>query len=56
MLTNSSASTQQLSTVVATASEETSTNVQSVAAATEEMAGSINEIGRQVAQFQPDRQ
>jgi methyl-accepting chemotaxis protein len=49
VLTKSSAATQQLSTVVATASEETSTNVQSVAAATEEMAGSINEIGRQVA-------
>jgi methyl-accepting chemotaxis protein len=49
ILTNSSAATQQLSTVVATASEETSTNVQSVAAATEEMAVSINEIGRQVA-------
>jgi methyl-accepting chemotaxis protein len=49
VLTKSSAATQQLSTVVAAASEETSTNVQSVAAATEEMAGSINEIGRQVA-------
>jgi methyl-accepting chemotaxis protein len=49
ILTKSSAATQQLSTVVAAASEETSTNVQSVAAATEEMAGSINEIGRQVA-------
>jgi len=49
ILTKSSASTQQLSTVVAAASEETSTNVQSVASATEEMAGSINEIGRQVA-------
>jgi methyl-accepting chemotaxis protein len=49
ILTKSSAATQQLSTVVATASEETSTNVQSVAAATEEMAVSINEIGRQVA-------
>ena len=48
-LTKSSAATQQLSTVVATASEETSTNVQSVASATEEMASSINEIGRQVA-------
>ena len=48
VLTKSSAATQQLSTVVATASEETSTNVQSVASATEEMAGSINEIGRQV--------
>ena len=49
ILTKSSTATQQLSTVVATASEETSANVQSVAAATEEMAGSINEIGRQVA-------
>jgi methyl-accepting chemotaxis protein len=49
ILTKSSAATQQLSTVVAAASEETSTNVQSVASSTEEMAGSINEIGRQVA-------
>jgi methyl-accepting chemotaxis protein len=49
ILTRSSAATQQLSTVVATASEETSSNVQSVASATEEMASSINEIGRQVA-------
>jgi methyl-accepting chemotaxis protein len=49
VLTKSSAATQQLSTVVALASEETSTNVQSVAVATEEMAGSINEIGRQVS-------
>src|SRR5580700_1598815 len=49
ILTKSSAATQQLSTVVAAASEETSANVQSVASATEEMAGSINEIGRQVA-------
>src|ERR1700687_1200544 len=48
ILTKSSAATQQLSTVVAAASEETSTNVQSVASATEEMAGSINEIGRKV--------
>src|SRR6202048_1160430 len=49
ILTRSSAATQQLSTVVAAASEETSANVQSVASATEEMASSINEIGRQVA-------
>ena len=49
ILTNSSAATQELSTVVAAASEETSANVQSVASATEEMASSINEIGRQVA-------
>ena len=48
ILTKSSAATQQLSTVVAAASEETSANVQSVASATEEMASSINEIGRQV--------
>src|SRR3954470_7059206 len=44
ILTKSSTATQQLSTVVAAASEETSVNVQSVASATEEMAGSINEI------------
>jgi len=50
ILTKSSAATQQLSAVVAAASEETSTNVQSVAAATEQMAGSISEIGRQVAE------
>ncbi|MDP1583200.1 MAG: methyl-accepting chemotaxis protein [Bradyrhizobium sp.] len=49
ILTNSSTATQELSTVVAAASEETSANVQSVASATEEMASSINEIGRQVA-------
>ena len=48
VLNKSSAATQQLSMVVATASEQTSSNVQSVASATEEMAGSINEIGRQV--------
>ena len=48
ILTRSSAATQELSTVVAAASEETSANVQSVASSTEEMAGSINEIGRQV--------
>lgn len=50
VLSRSSASTQQLSTVVATASEETSANVQSVAAATEQMASSVNEIGRQVVE------
>jgi methyl-accepting chemotaxis protein len=49
ILTRNSAATQQLSTVVAAASAETSANVQSVASATEEMAGSINEIGRQVS-------
>ena len=35
-------------TTVAAASEEASTNVQSVASATEEMASSVNEISRQV--------
>jgi methyl-accepting chemotaxis protein len=34
--------------MVAAASEEASTNVQSVASATEEMASSVNEISRQV--------
>lgn len=48
VLTRSSVATQELSAVVATASEETSNNVQSVASATEEMAASVNEIGRQV--------
>jgi methyl-accepting chemotaxis protein len=40
--------TQQLSAAVASASEESSTNVQSVASATDEMAASVNEISRQV--------
>ena len=47
-LTKSAETTQQLTTIVAGASEEASTNVQSVASATEEMAGSISEISRQV--------
>jgi methyl-accepting chemotaxis protein len=38
----------QLTTIVATASEEASANVQTVASATEEMTSSVNEIGRQV--------
>ena len=38
----------ELTTIVAAASGETSTNVQSVASATEEMASSVSEIGRQV--------
>ena len=49
ILTKSSAATQELSHGRRAASEETSTNVQSVASATEEMASSVNEIGRQVA-------
>jgi len=40
----------QQSRVVATASEETSTNVQAVAAATEELAATAGEIGSQVSQ------
>jgi methyl-accepting chemotaxis protein len=40
--------TQELSTTVASASEESSANVQSVASATDEMAASVDEISRQV--------
>jgi methyl-accepting chemotaxis protein len=47
-LAKTAGNTQQLSTVVAAASEEASANVQSVASATEEMTGSIGEISRQV--------
>ncbi len=47
-LTSTAARSQELSTTVAAASEEASTNVQSVASATEEMASSVNEISRQV--------
>jgi methyl-accepting chemotaxis protein len=39
---------QELTTMVAAASEEASTNVQAVASATEELSSSVNEIGRQV--------
>jgi len=47
-LTATAARSRELTTVVAAASEEASTNVQSVASATEEMTSSINEISRQV--------
>jgi len=47
-LTSTAEHSQQLSIVVAAASEEASTNVQSVASATEELSSSINEISRQV--------
>jgi methyl-accepting chemotaxis protein len=47
-LTSTAATTQQLSTAVAAASEEASVNVQSVASATEELVASVSEIGRQV--------
>ncbi len=47
-LTQTVATTEQLSTRVAAASEQASANVQSVASATEELAGSVSEIARQV--------
>jgi methyl-accepting chemotaxis protein len=47
-LTSTAESTRELSSVVASASEEASANVQSVASASEEMASSVNEISRQV--------
>src|SRR5256714_10091958 len=47
-LTKTAERSQELTTMVAAASEEASTNVQSVASATEEMASSVNEISRQV--------
>lgn len=48
ILTKSSAETQQLGGAVAVVSDATSANVQSVVSATEEMAASVAEIGRQV--------
>jgi methyl-accepting chemotaxis protein len=47
-LTKTADTTQQLSGMVAAASEEASSNVQSVASATEEMTSSVGEISRQV--------
>jgi methyl-accepting chemotaxis protein len=47
-LTATAVRSQELTTMVATASDEASTNVQSVASATEEMTSSVNEISRQV--------
>ena len=47
-LTSTAARSEELTSVVAAASDEASTNVQSVASATEEMASSVNEISRQV--------
>jgi methyl-accepting chemotaxis protein len=47
-LSNTAKRSQELSTTVASASEEASTNVQSVASATEELSSSVNEISRQV--------
>jgi methyl-accepting chemotaxis protein len=47
-LTGTAETTQELSGIVASASEEASANVQTVASATEEMTSSVNEISRQV--------
>jgi methyl-accepting chemotaxis protein len=47
-LTRTADTTQQMSATVSAASEEASTNVQAVAAATNEMTSSVHEIGRQV--------
>ena len=47
-LTATAERSQELTTVVAAASEEASTHVQSVASATEELSSSISEISRQV--------
>ncbi|HTB04421.1 MAG TPA: HAMP domain-containing methyl-accepting chemotaxis protein [Bradyrhizobium sp.] len=47
-LTSTALHSQELATKVAAASEEASTNVQSVASATEELTSSVNEISRQV--------
>jgi methyl-accepting chemotaxis protein len=47
-LTANAERAQELTTMVAAASEEASTNVQSVASATEQLSSSVNEISRQV--------
>ena len=47
-LTGTAGRARELTTVVAAASEEASTNVQSVATATEELTSSVHEISRQV--------
>jgi methyl-accepting chemotaxis protein len=47
-LTSTAERAQQLTIMVAAASEEASTNVQAVASSTEEMSSSVNEISRQV--------
>jgi methyl-accepting chemotaxis protein len=49
-MSSTAASTNRQAGVVATASEQTSSNVQTVASATEELTSSIAEISRQVAQ------
>ncbi|WP_257169243.1 methyl-accepting chemotaxis protein [Bradyrhizobium sp. SRS-191] len=47
-LTSTAERSQQMAVTVAAASEQASTNVQSVASATEELSSSVNEISRQV--------
>jgi methyl-accepting chemotaxis protein len=47
-LSSTAGRAQELTTMVAAASEEASTNVRSVASATEELSSSVNEISRQV--------
>lgn len=49
-MSSTAASTNRQAALVATASEQTSGNVQTVASATEELTSSISEISRQVAQ------
>ena len=49
-MSSTAAATNRQAGVVAAASEQTSTNVHTVASATEELTSSISEIGRQVAQ------
>lgn len=48
-MSETAATTNRQASLVATASEQTSTNVQAVASATEELTSSISEISRQVA-------
>ena len=50
-LTSTAERARELTTIVAAASEEAATNVQSVASSTEEMASSITEISRQVQEL-----
>nr|WP_298684812.1 HAMP domain-containing methyl-accepting chemotaxis protein [uncultured Dongia sp.] len=49
-MTDTADQTNRQSTVVATAAQQATANVQTVAAATEELSASISEIGRQVSQ------
>ena len=49
-MSSTAAATNRQAAIVAAASEQTSTNVQTVASATEELTSSISEIGHQVAQ------